>query len=193
MEQRKEVVDAVEVLLRSLAAQERAHLEVLEHRHRPEQPPVLGDDRDPLADPIARRAGRDVLTSEAHGAVPRPHDPEHGLQGRRLAGGVATEQADELAAPHLEAQALENVDLPVERVHGLELQQGLGRRTVLVAAGFAHFVVAAFVPSYASTTRGSVATASNDPSAILTPWSSATTRSEMPSTTCMSCSIRRIV
>ncbi len=94
---------------------------------------------------------------------------------------------------HLEIQALEDVDLPVVRVDGVELQQRLGRRPVLVAARFAHFVAVAFVPRYASTTRGSVATASNEPSAILTPWSSATTRSEMPSTTCMSCSITRIV
>src|SRR6476646_7001445 len=55
--------------------------------------------------------------------------------------------------------------------------------------------VAFFVrsPRYASMTRSSVATDSNEPSAIFSPWSSAITRSEMPSTTCMSCSMTRIV
>ena len=57
----------------------------------------------------------------------------------------------------------------------------------------AHFVLAFRRPRYASTTRGSVATVSKEPSAIFAPWSSAITRSEMPSTTCMSCSITRIV
>ena len=87
-------------------------------------------------------------------------------------------------SPTARFDALEDVDLAVVGVDGLELEQ---RRDG------AHFVAAAFVPRYASTTRGSVATASNVPSAILIPWSSATTRSEMPSTTCMSCSITRIV
>ena len=89
-------------------------------------------------------------------------------------------------APHLEAQPLEDVDLPVVRVDGVELEQRCGPFV-------AHFVAVALVPRYASTTRGSVATCSNVPSAIFTPWSSATTRSEIPSTTCMSCSMTRIV
>src|SRR6185312_1510152 len=115
-------------------------------------------------------------------AVPRRHDPEDRLQRRRFAGGVAAQQADELPRADGEVDALEDVDLAVVGVDGLELEQ---RRDLV------HFVAAAFVPRYASTTRGSVATASNVPSAILIPWSSATTRSEMPSTTCMSCSITR--
>ena len=91
----------------------------------------------------------------------------------------------ELARMYLEVDALEDVDRAVVRVDALETQE---RRAVR-----AHFVDAAFVPRYASTTRGSVATWSNVPSEIFTPWSSAITRSEMPSTTCMSCSITRIV
>src|SRR5262249_56079623 len=101
-------------------------------------------------------------------------------------GGVPAEQGDGLRLRDQQAEALEDVDLPVVRVDLVEPQQG--RRAVR-----AHFVSAFRSPRYASTTRGSVATASNEPSAILTPWSSATTRSEMPSTTCMSCSITRIV
>ena len=86
----------------------------------------------------------------------------------------------------LEVDVLEDVHLAVVRVDALEPEERLGP-----AVG-AH-VRSLPVPRYASTTRGSVATASKEPSAIFTPWSSATTRSEIPSTTCMSCSMTRIV
>src|SRR4029450_11562320 len=95
-------------------------------------------------------------------------------------GGVAAEQRHQLALADAELDVLQDVDQAVVGVDAGELQE-------------AHFVTPLFVPRYASTTRGSVATVSNEPSAILTPWSSATTRSEMPSTTCMSCSMTRIV
>src|SRR6185436_13875953 len=119
---------------------------------------------------------------------PRTDQAEDRLERRRFPGGVAAQQADELALADDEVRVLEDVDLPVVRVDRLQLEQrgNLGSRR-------AHFRAAPPVPRYASTTRGSVATVSNDPSAILSPWSSATTRSEMPSTTCMSCSITRIV
>ena len=71
VQEREELVHAVEVLLRAAAVQVRAHLEVLEHGHRREEPPVLGDDRHALTDPVARRALRHVLAVEAHRAVPR--------------------------------------------------------------------------------------------------------------------------
>src|SRR5207253_1301136 len=97
-----------------------------------------------------------------------------------LARGVPAEQRDELPLADLDLDVLQDVDLPVVRVDPAELEQ-------------THFVTAERVPRYASTTLGLVATASKEPSAILTPWSSATTRSEIPSTTCMSCSMTRIV
>src|SRR6185312_15450010 len=106
-------------------------------------------------------------------------------QRRRLPRRVAAEQADELARTHVQVEGLEDVDRPVVRVDGVELEQRL--------AGLVHFVFVALVPRYASTTRGSVATCSNVPSEIFTPWSSAITRSEIPSTTCMSCSMTKIV
>src|SRR6185312_9934038 len=118
--------------------------------------------------------------------VARLHEAEDRLERRRLSRRVAAEQRDELALAHLEVEVLEDVDLPVVGVDRVQPQQ----RCPAVRA---HFVLAFRRPRYASTTRGSVATVSKEPSAILTPWSSATTRSEMPSTTCMSCSITRIV
>src|SRR5581483_5890510 len=138
-------------------------------------------------DPVRGRPAGHVLAVQQHLPRPRPDDAEDGLQRRRLPRRVPAEQADELALSHLDVHVLEDVDQPVVGVHPLEPEQ----RPVAVRA--AHLRAAAPSPRYASTTFGSVATASNEPSAILTPWSSATTRSEIPSTTCMSCSISRIV
>src|SRR5439155_24212382 len=95
----------------------------------------------------------------------RADDPEDRLQRRRLPGRVAAEQADELALAHLDVHVLQDVDQSVVGVDPLELQQ---RCDVL-----GHSRSAAPSPRYASITFGSVATCSNDPSAIFTPWSSA--------------------
>ena len=108
-----------------------------------------------------------------------------------LPDALPPEQADELAVADLERDVAEDVDRAVERVHAGEAKEG--RRSRRGRGRRAHVRAAPPVPRYASTTRGLVATASNVPSAILTPWSSATTRSEIPSTTCMSCSITRMV
>ena len=55
-EQRKDRVDALEVLSEVRArSQVGAHLEVLEHGHRAEQPAVLGDDREAALDPVRGR------------------------------------------------------------------------------------------------------------------------------------------
>src|SRR4029079_772894 len=101
---------------------------------------VLGDDRHPLPDPVARRPLRHVLTRELHRAVAGTHDAEDRLERRRLARRVPAEPAAELAPPPPEAESLEDVDRPVERVDGVEAQE---RRLV------AHLVVVALAPRYA--------------------------------------------
>ncbi len=152
MEQREELVDAVEVLPRPAAFEVRAHLEVLEHGHRREQAPVLGHDRHPPPDPVARRALGDVLAVEPHAAAARPHDPEHRLQRRRLARRVAPEQADELPRADLQVDPLEDVDLAVVRVDVLEPEESAPRPGIAPRAGHvrndlgAHFVAAARRP-----------------------------------------------
>src|SRR6185437_8545936 len=188
VEQREECVDALEVFLPPprIANEVRAHLEVLEHRHRSEEPAVLRDDRHSLLDPIARRAAGHLFAAELDGAVAGLHKSEDRLERSGLSRSVTAKERHELAFAHVQVQTLEDVDLSVVRVDVPQPEEV--RDTVR-----AHFVSALRRPRYASTTRGSVATASNEPSAILTPWSRATTRSEMPSTTCMSCSITRIV
>jgi hypothetical protein len=86
---------------------------------------------------VCGRPPRDLLPVEAHGAVPRRDDPEDRLQRRRLPGRVATEQADELPLADDEVDSLEDVDLAVEGIDGLELEERRSR---------VHFVDAAFVP-----------------------------------------------
>src|SRR5262249_18440560 len=119
--------------------------------------------------------------------------PEDGLERRRLAGGVAAEQAHELAGLDPDREPAQDVDLPVVRVDAVELEQRRGAHRRLRRAYAGHFVAVVCSPRQASTTFSCLAPASKGPSAIFTPWSSATTRSEMPSTTCMSCSMTRIV
>ena len=65
----------------------------------------------------------------------RADDAEDRLQRRRLAGGVAAEQADELALADDEVDALEDVDLPVVGVDRLELEQRRMRGDLHVGAG----------------------------------------------------------
>src|SRR5437588_600981 len=186
LQQREERVHPLEVLPFRAALEVRAHLEVLLDGHGREEPPVLGHDRHPARDAVARRPRRHVLTVELDAPAARLDDAEDRLQRRRLPRRVPAEQAHELARAHLERDLLEDVDLAVVRVHGIELEQ----RAVLAHASSSS---APRSPRYASTTRGFVATSSKEPSAIFTPWSSATTRSEIPSTTCMSCSMTRVV
>ncbi len=123
MQQREERIDALEVLLAAAAVEVRAHLEVLEHGHRGEQPPVLGNDRHPLRNAMAGRACGHVVSVEANRATPRLDDPEDRLQRRRLPGRIAAEQADELAFADVQVEVLEDVDLAVVGIDGLELQQ----------------------------------------------------------------------
>ena len=144
-----------------------------------------GHDRHPRVDPVARRAAGHVLARELDRPVARLDEAEDRLQRRRLARRVAAEQGDELAFAHVQVEVLEDVDLAVVRVDRPE------QRTCVQVRP--HFVPPCAGRGTPRPRVGFVATSSNEPSAILTPWSSATTRSEMPSTTCMSCSITRIV
>ena len=86
---------------------------------------------------------------EAHIAGRRRHDAHDRVQGRRLAGPVRPDQADELAAADLQAEAANGRDRPVQDIQTLELEDSgspfrssfrhralaeVGRRDVEVAA-----------------------------------------------------------
>jgi len=95
-------VNALEVVVERAAVLEHgAELEVLAHGHLPEQAAILRDDRHAARDPGRHIAAVDLLAVEQHPPRPGTDDPEHGLQGRRLPGRVAAQQADELARADL--------------------------------------------------------------------------------------------
>src|SRR6185312_7679061 len=119
------------------------------------------------------RPARHVLARQQHAARARSHDPEDRLQRGRLARRVAAQQADQLAGADLQRDALEDPHLRVVRRDVVEAEENVLHHASARASGS--------LPMYASTTPGWFATCSNVPSAILTPWSSAITRSAQPS------------
>jgi hypothetical protein len=109
---REQRVHPVEVLVELLAAaQHRAKLKVLPHRHLPEQPAVLRHDRDTTGDPLRHRPGRHVLAAEQDPPGARPHDAQDRLERGRLAGGVPAEQADQLTLVHVQRDPFEDPNL----------------------------------------------------------------------------------
>src|SRR5262245_18697376 len=161
-----------------------AHLEVLEDSHPREHAPALGHGRDPALDDLARPKGVDRLTAEGDRPLAGAHQAEHGLHGGGLAGGVAAEQRDDLPLSDLVAHALEHVERAVVGMHVPHVQEERARR--LHAARRPR-------PRYASMTRSSLRTCAGAPSAILTPWSKTTTRSDTSITTSSLCSMRMMV
>ena len=103
---------------------ERAHLEVLEHRH-------PGEDAAPL-----RRLGhahrRDLVGRHVAERVPLSEicpvrgcmQPGDRLQRRALAGAVRADQRDDLALLDLNRDALQGVDVPVVGVDVVDLEHG---------------------------------------------------------------------
>src|SRR4051794_24811160 len=187
LQAREQGVHAVEVLADALrvAARERAHLEVLEHGHAREDPPALGRLRDPdLGHGVARQA-LDLRAVEHDPSGARRHDAGDRPQRRRLAGAVRADQRDDLTLVDLERDALERLDRAVEGVDVLHEEDGLVAVRRGPVAG-AH----AWLPRYASITRGFLRTSAGAPSAIFSPWSSTVMWSETFITTFMSCSMR---
>src|SRR4051812_45999708 len=170
LQAREQRVHAVQVLADALRvpARERAHLEVLEDRHAREDPPALGRLRDAdLGDGVARQP-LDLGAVEDDAAHPRRHDARDRAQRRRLAGAVRADERDDLAFVDLERDALERLDRAVERVDVLDDED----RLVAVARRDRVAVAHAWLPRYASITRGLLRTSAGAPSAIFSPWSS---------------------
>ena len=168
------------------APRERAHLQVLLHRHPREDPPPLGR----LADAHLRRCG-----AAAHASIRCPFSstsPSRGLddardrpQRRRLARAVGADQRDDLARLDLQRDALERVDVAVVRVDVAQLERrhrldgaaavGLdeSRATSCRADSSVRPPRARFRPRprprYASITRGLRCTSRGVPSAIFCP------------------------
>src|SRR5262249_31278057 len=102
-----------------------AHLEVPGDGHAREDATGLGHHRDAALDDQAGVEHVDALTTEDDLALRWLDQPENGLHGGRLAGGVAAQQTDDLALVQVVVDALENVQRPVIGVHVLDLEDRL--------------------------------------------------------------------
>src|SRR5208337_1772459 len=87
---------------------------------------LLRADRHAAAgDAVGRKADR-LAAVEYDRAAAFADDAHDRLEGRRLAGAVAPEQGDDLARPHLEIDAVENVRFAIPGV-----QPGNGERRLV--------------------------------------------------------------
>ena len=153
-----------------------AHRQVLPHRHAAEDAARLGHQRDAAAHDLA--GGEPV---EALRPRTRPC-PACGRTRPRIVFIVvdlpeALPPSRQTISPcsHLEVDAFQRLNRPVvgdDLVEPKHARRGVRDRL--------------------RSPPGRCALSSKPPSAILTPWSSATTRSQMPRTSLMSCSISRI-
>ena len=104
------------------ARQERTDLEVLLDRERREDLAPLGDLADTeVADPVARLAG-DVGAAEADASGPRPLHAGDGADQAGLAGAVGADDGDQLAAAHLQRDAVQRLGVAVEEVQPVNLE-----------------------------------------------------------------------
>src|SRR6266576_1278305 len=153
------------------------HDQVVENAHPREQSPALGRLPDPELDDSRGPCAGDVLAVERDLPRVRMHQARDGAQRGGLAGAVGPDEGDDLALLDLDRHPAQGLDAPVEGVDAFQLEQGHQ----------------ADLPRYASITRTSLRTSSGGPSAIFSPWSRTTIRSEIPITTFISCSIRKTV
>ena len=90
-----------------------AHLEVLQHRHLGKDDAALRDVGQAARQHLIGPEARDVLAVEHDAAAGRVHEAHHGLEGGGLARAVGADDADDLAAAHVERDVMQDVDLAV--------------------------------------------------------------------------------
>src|ERR1019366_9660024 len=109
---------------RPAADRESAHLDVLRHRHLREEAVGLRHHRDALADDLTWRKAGERLAAEADLPEPRPQQPGHRGEQRRLPGSVWTHDAGDSALGHIERDVSEDVAAAVARHDAADAQQG---------------------------------------------------------------------
>ena len=77
---------------------------------------------------------RDVVSHESDRSLARVVEPVDGAEGRRLPGAVRADERHDLALAHVDRDALERLDRPVERVDVRELEDRAAARGQLTAA-----------------------------------------------------------
>src|SRR4030095_13283974 len=97
-------------------------LQILPHGEPREDPAVLGDEADAEPGDLVRRRPGQTDALELDRAAPGLEKADGGLQERRLAHPVATEQRDRLSGAHLQRDAEENRRRSVTDVNVRELE-----------------------------------------------------------------------
>src|SRR5690625_935334 len=117
------VEDALLAFLQRTAQQERTHVEVLLNSQAREHVLDLRHVAQSFAhDPVRRQAG-DRLAFEGDVALPRSEKTEHRLHRCGLARPVGPDDADDLAAAHLEAELAQHFHAAVAARDGVNLQE----------------------------------------------------------------------
>ena len=158
-----------------------AEPEVLGHGQAEEEPATFRHVGDPEAGAAARRTAGEVVAVEQDAPAHRVDDPGDRPQGRRLARAVGAEEGDDLARTDGQVEVAYHRRLVVAAREAVDLEDQVAHVTASVPA-----TSDAALPRYAAITCGSRRTSSGVPAAITFPNSSATTWSEMPSTSPMS-------
>src|SRR5579883_392172 len=107
--------------------------QVLHHRQRAEDPPVLGHVAHAEPREAVRWQAVDGPALEQDPALAGPHQAHDGLERRALADAVAAEQPHDLATVHPERDAVEDVALAIIGMDSVDLDEH-----VAVGAGRAH-------------------------------------------------------
>ena len=113
------------------------------NRHPWEDAPALGCVADSQADDRVRRALRETLPVEAHGAAARAQQAADRAQGGRLAGAVGADERDDLALVDAQRDAAKGADSPVPRLDVVEASSRRHRAQALHEVGFDHALVGA--------------------------------------------------
>src|SRR5262245_3109379 len=178
---------------RAIADGGEAQLQILAHGEAGEDAAVLGHEADAQPRDLMGRAAGQRVAVELDGASPGREEAHGGLDQRGLAHAVPAQQRHRLALAHLEGHAEEDRRGAVARVHVPYAQHRSISRAASMGPRASRSSLApaqsSTPPRYASTTFASCRIASGGPSAIFSPKCKTATRSEMPMTTLMSCSI----
>src|SRR5690606_34751015 len=182
---REIAVDGLEVARDAIAILARigAHHQVVVDRQQRKDLAPLGYVAQPALHDVCGVARGDVLAVELDRSLERVDDARNRLQDRRLAGAVGPEDGRDLAFAHLQADPADGLDRTIGALDVEQLQDGLAHGAALRSD-----VASSAVPRYASVTPGWPCTSGGVPSASISPWFIASTRSDTFETSDMSCS-----
>src|SRR5438046_1061615 len=160
-----------------------AHHQVVAHRQQREHFAAYGHVAQARLHDLGRITRGDVAAAKFDAALARVDDAGDRLQDRRLAGAVRAEHGCDLALSNLQADAADRANRAVRALDIEEL-----KHEVVAHAALRSPDTSSTDPRYASITPASACTSRGVPSAIVSPWFIASTRSDTFDTRLMSCS-----